>query len=58
MRVFKKGDTVVLQDGGMKRTAKVVADGVDDQNRVRVRPDGIPFDMSISTIKNGTVYVL
>lgn len=55
---FKKGDTVLLQDGSVKRTAKVVVDGVDSQNRVRVRPEGIPMDMSISIIKNDRVYII
>ena len=58
MRTFKKGDIVTLQDGTVKRMAKVVVDGIDSKNRVRVRPDGIPLDMSITLDKCDTVYIL
>ena len=56
--VYKKGDTVLLQDGNIQKTATVVADGIDSKNRVRVRPQGFPMDMSISTIKNDRVYII
>ena len=56
--IFKKGDTVLLQDGSIKRTAIVVKDGMDLKGRVRVRPDGIPMDMSITTKPNDRVYVI
>ena len=58
MRTFKKGDVVLLQDGTIKRNATVVQDGIDSKNRVRVRPDGIPLDMSISLTPNNTVYII
>ena len=56
--IYKKGDTVLLQDGNTKKTATVVSDGIDSENRVRVRPQGFPFDMSISTIENDRVYII
>jgi hypothetical protein len=55
---YSKGDKVRLQDGSIIRNATVVADGLDSQNRVRVRPDGIPLDMSVSIEKNNNVYVI
>ena len=45
--IFKKGDMLILKDGGGRRSAIVVKDGVDEKNRVRVRPDGFPMDMSV-----------
>ena len=45
--VFKKGDKVLLKDGGGRRTATIVQDGYDSKNRVRVRPEGFPMDMSV-----------
>lgn len=58
MENFKKGDTVLLQDGTTQRTAVVQADGVDSQGRVRVRPERFPMDISIPTTPNNEVYVL
>lgn len=58
MRNFKKGDVVLLQDGTIKRTATVTKDGIDSQNRVRVRPSGIPMDMSVSIIPCNNVYII
>jgi hypothetical protein len=45
--IFKKGDKVLLKDGGGQKLATVVADGFDSRNRVRVRPDGFPMDISV-----------
>jgi len=45
--VFKKGDMVILKDGGGRRSAIIVEDGFDEKNRVRVRPDGFPMDISV-----------
>ena len=56
--IYKKGDTVLLQDGTTQKTAIVVADGIDGKNRVRVRPQGFPMDMSISTIQNDRLYII
>ena len=58
MENIKKGDSVLLQDGSVQRTAEVVADGLDSQDRIRVRPNGIPLDMSITIHPNPQVYVL
>ena len=56
--MYKKGERVLIQDGTIKRGSTVVKDGIDNQNRVRVRPDGIPLDMSISTIVNKNAYII
>ena len=56
--IYKKGDTVLLKDGNTQRTATVVADGIDSKKRVRVRPQGFPMDLSISTIENDRVYII
>ena len=45
--IFKKGDKVILKDGGGQRMAIIVQDGFDNKNRVRVRPDGFPMDISV-----------
>jgi uncharacterized protein YodC (DUF2158 family) len=45
--VFKKGDMVILKDGGGRKSAMIVEDGFDKKNRVRVRPDGFPMDISV-----------
>jgi len=58
MKDIKKGDTVLLQDGSVQRKAVVQQDGLDSQDRMRVRPDGIPLDMSITIHPNNEVYVL
>jgi len=58
MKDIKKGDSVLLQDGNMQRTAEVVQDGLDSQDRIRVRPNGIPLDMSITIHPNQEVYVI
>ena len=55
---YKKGDRVLLQDGSIKRQATVLKDGLDNKKRVRVRPDGISMDMSITTEQNDRVYVI
>lgn len=55
---YKKGDTVMIQDGKLQRSGVVVEDGIDSKNRVRVRPDRISMDMSISTTPNNTTYII
>ena len=55
---FKKGQTVTLNDSGTTKSAVVVKDGVDSQKRVRVRPEGFPMDMSITTEVNNRLYVI
>jgi len=55
---FKKGDQVKLNDSGNIIDAIVKEDGVDSQGRVRVKPDGFPFDMSITTKSNDKVFVI
>jgi hypothetical protein len=55
---YKKGDRVTMQDGSIKRGGTVVKDGIDSKGRVRVRPDGIPMEMSISTEVNNTCYII
>jgi len=55
---FKKGQTVNLNDSGKIKSAIVVKDGIDTQGRVRVRPEGFPMDMSITTEVNANVYVI
>jgi hypothetical protein len=55
---YTKGDRVTMQDGGIKRGGTVVKDGLDSKSRVRVRPDGIAMDMSITTIPNDRVYII
>jgi len=55
---FKKGDQVRLNDRGNIIDAIVKEDGVDSQGRVRVKPDGFPFDMSITTKSNDKVFVI
>lgn len=55
---FKKGDTVRIKDGTTERNGTVLKDGLDRKNRVRVRPDGIPLDMSITIEPNKNVYIL
>jgi len=55
---FKKGQTVTLNDNGRIKSATVVKDGIDTQGRVRVRPEGFPMDMSITTDINNRLYVI
>jgi hypothetical protein len=57
-KTYKKGDKVTIQDGSIKRSGTVVQDGVDSMGRVRVRPDGIPLDISITTSPNDRVYII
>ena len=58
MKEFKKGDIVIINDGGRRRQGTVVENGVDSKNRVRVRPEGIPLDMSITLNPNDNVYIV
>lgn len=55
---FVKGQVVQLNDSGTIKHAIVVADGVDSKGRVRVRPNGFPMDMSITTEKNDRLYII
>tara|TARA_R110000751_G_scaffold10975_4_gene39607 strand:+ start:1011 stop:1190 length:180 start_codon:yes stop_codon:yes gene_type:complete len=55
---FKKGQLITLNDSGRIKSATVVKDGIDTQGRVRVRPEGFPMDMSITTEINDRVYVI
>jgi hypothetical protein len=55
---YKKGDKVLLQDGAFKREATVVSDGMDSSGRVRVRPDGIPLDIHVTTNQEKRVYII
>jgi len=55
---FKKGQIVKLNDSGRIKSAAVVKDGIDTQGRVRVRPEGFPMDMSITTEVNNKLYVI
>ena len=40
------------------KSAVIVKDGIDSQKRVRVRPEGFPMDMSITTEVNNKLYVI
>tara|TARA_R110000851_G_scaffold141978_2_gene280289 strand:+ start:598 stop:777 length:180 start_codon:yes stop_codon:yes gene_type:complete len=55
---FKKGQIITLNDSGKIKSAVVVKDGIDNKSRVRVRPEGFPMDMSITTEINDRVYVI
>lgn len=55
---YKKGDTVTIMDNKIQISGVVVKDGIDSKNKVRVRPEGFPFDMSISIDKNESVHIL
>tara|TARA_R110000823_G_scaffold48523_3_gene123131 strand:+ start:334 stop:510 length:177 start_codon:yes stop_codon:yes gene_type:complete len=55
---YKKGDVVTLMDNNNKRQAKVTVNGIDSKGKVRVRPNGFPMDISVSTEKNNNVYIL
>ena len=55
---YKKGNRVTIKDGSSTKMATVVADGLDSQKRVRVRVDGFPMDMSITTNQSSDVYVI
>lgn len=55
---YKKGDTVKLNDRGNITLAVVVKDGVDAKGKVRVRPNGFPFDVSVTTEPNNDVYLI
>ena len=57
-KIYKKGDRVTLKDGSSTRMATVVADGMDSQKRVRVRPDNFPMDMSVTTMQSGNMYII
>ena len=55
---FKKGDTVLLQDGARQRLAVVVKDGVDNKNKVIVKPADFPFEISVTLVKNDKLYIV
>ena len=54
---YKKGDIVIIQDGNIKRQGKVTVDGIDSKKRVRVKPEGFPVDISITTEVNDKMYI-
>lgn len=54
---YKKGDIVIIQDGNIKRQGKVTVDGIDSKKRVRVKPEGFPLDISITTEVNNKMYI-
>jgi hypothetical protein len=54
---YKKGDRVLLNDSGMIRKAIVSRDGIDNKGRVRVKPDGFPLELSVTTKVNNDLYV-
>lgn len=54
---YKKGDIVIIQDGNIKRQGKVTVDGIDSKKRVRVKPEGFPVDISITTEVNNKMYI-
>tara|TARA_R110002050_G_scaffold254661_3_gene393211 strand:+ start:513 stop:692 length:180 start_codon:yes stop_codon:yes gene_type:complete len=54
---YKKGDTVFLNDSGVIRKAVVSKDGIDNKGRVKVKPDGFPFELSVTTKINNKLYV-
>lgn len=58
MKNIKKGDSVLLQDSHIQRKAIVVRDGLDSQDRIRVLPEGIPLEVSVTIHPNSKVYVL
>jgi hypothetical protein len=55
---LKKGDRVLLKDGSGTKGATVTQDGLDSQKRARVRPDGFPFDISVTVEENNKTYVI
>ena len=55
---YKKGDIVIIQDGNNKRQEKVTVDGIDSKKRVRVRPNGFPMDISVTTEINDKMYII
>lgn len=54
---YKKGDVVTIKDGNTTRKAKVTVDGIDSKKKVRVRPDGFPMDISVTTEINDRMYI-
>jgi hypothetical protein len=54
---YKKGDRVLLNDSGIVRKAIVSRDGIDNKGRVRVKPDGFPLELSVTTKVNNDLYV-
>jgi hypothetical protein len=54
---YKKGDVVTIKDGNTIRKAKVTVDGIDSKKKVRVRPDGFPMDISVTTEINDRIYI-
>jgi len=58
MNKFTKGDTVIIQDGSEQKNATVVETGIDDKNRVRVRPVGYPMDISITLDTNAPMFIV
>jgi hypothetical protein len=55
---YKKGDFVKLNDSGVIREAVITSDGLDSRGRVRVKPDGFPLELSVTTEINDKLYVI
>lgn len=55
---YKKGDYVMLNDSGVIRKAVVTLDGLDTKGRVRVKPNGFPLELSITTEINDKLYII
>ena len=55
---YKKGNKVTLKDGSGTTQATIVEDGTDGFGRVRVRPEGYPFDISVPTKSEGQAYII
>jgi hypothetical protein len=55
---YKKGDVVQVFDRGHIKNATVIKNGVDFKNRVRVRLDNYPMDLSITLEENDNTYIL
>jgi hypothetical protein len=56
--MYTKGQIVNVKDGSGVRRATVVNDGIDSQGKVRVRINGFPMDMSITTKTNTNCYII
>ena len=55
---YKKGDVVIIKDGSGKRKGTVVVDGMDNKKRVKVKPEGFPLAISITTEVNDNLYIM
>ena len=55
---FKKGTVVQIFDNGTVKLGVVTEDGIDNKNRVRVRPKNYPMDMSIPIDQNNKLHII